>query len=249
LATVYAIRNQLCWKNMVTNLRFVVLTLCSAFIIASRSQAQFEGSVVSKNTTTDEMGRPQEFVMTMWIKKDMVRIETKGGSNPGSTMLYRTDMRKIYMVNDEEKTYFEISQDEKAEQLYSAGGNVAKFTTKKTGKVKTIAGYQCEQYIIKRGNEVTDLWGTKKLSHLVNAISKALGQEQAGMVEGAVNELMKKGVYPLRSSTKVDGNLIEAQEVTSVETKTLDIALFTLPADYKKQKTVDMMQGIQDSKK
>ena len=195
------------------------------------------------------MGKPQEYVMTMWIKKDMMRIETKGDASAGSTMLYRSDIRKIYMVNREEKTYFEISQDEKPEELYGAGGSAAKFTTRKTGKMKTIAGYPCEQFIIKRGNEATELWGTKKLSHLVKAMSKALGQEQAAVTEGAANELMKKGVYPLLSTTTLDGVIIESQEVTNIEMKLLDNALFNLPDDFKRQKTVEMMQGVQDVKK
>jgi len=237
------------WESAVDNSRQVVATLCMAFLIASRATAQFEGIVVSKNITTDEMGKPQEFIMTMWIKKDMVKIETSGGTLPSSTMVYRSDFRKIWMLNPEEKTYFEISRDDAAEEVHGGGGTKARFTTKKTGKSKSIAGYPCEQFIIRRGSEETELWGTRKLTHLVTAISKAFGQEHTSVAEGATNEVMKMGIYPMYSSTKVDGFLIESQEVTQVETKMLDSSLFALPADYKKQKTVDMMQGPQDEKK
>jgi len=233
-------------KLAVDHFRLVIETLCIAFLIATRAHAQqFEGIVESKNVTTDEMGRPQEFVMTMWIKKDMVRIETKGGAMPGSTMIYRTDLRKIWMLNTEDKSYFEISQEEKAQEVVGTGGTTAKYSIRKTGKTKTIAGYPCEQFIIKRNSEETQLWGTKKLAHLVSAISKALGQEQTTVAEGPTNEMMKIGVYPMLSMTKVDGNVIESQEITKVETKSLDANLFSLPASYKKQKIVDMMQGVQ----
>jgi hypothetical protein len=211
--------------------------------------AQFEGIVQSKNVTTDELGRPQTFIMTMWVKKDMVRIETKGGATPSSTMLYRTDMKKIFMLNEEEKSYFEISQEEKAEEVFASGGTTAKYAIKKTGKKKTIAGHPCEEFLITRNTEETRLWGTRKLAHLVTAISKALGQEHASVAEGATNEVMKMGIYPMASSTKLEGKIIESQEVTLVEAKPLDASLFTLPAAYKKQKAFDMMQGVQEEKK
>ncbi len=230
--------------------------VCLASLIVTRAHSQFEGIVESKNITTDEMGKPQEFIMTMWVKKEMVRIETKSASVPGSTMIYRTDMKKIFMLNDAEKSYFEISQEEKPQEVFASGrrldslsGTTAKYSIKKTGKKKNIAGYPCEEFLIKRNTEETQLWGTKKLAHLVSAISKALGQEHESLVEGAANEVMKQGIYPMASSTKLDGNVIESQEVTRVETKSLDANLFTLPAGYKKQKTFDMMQPAQEEKK
>lgn len=219
------------------------------FFFVLPAKAQFEGIIESKNITTDGMGRPQEFIMTMWIKQNMVKIETSGGSLPGSTMIYRTDKRKIWMLNDEEKTYFEIPQDEKAQEVYSPGGAPAKYTIKKTSSTKTIAGYACQQFIIRRGSEETQIWGTKKLNHLVNAISKALGQEHTDAAEGATHEVMKMGMYPMMSVTKIGGNLIESQEVTRIEVKTLEASLFELPAGFTKQKSLDMMQGIQNGKK
>ncbi len=225
--------------------RFRSPGLVLAVLIASTGYSQFEGIVETKNITTDEIGKAQEFVMTMWIKKDMVRIETKGGTLPGSTMIYRTDQKKIYMVNDEEKTFFEISQDEKAQEIFGVGGTSEKYSVKKTGKKKMIAGYPCDQFIIKRNNEVTELWGTKKLGQLVKAISKAMGQEHTNVAEGATNEVMKMGIYPMLSATKLEGNLIESQEVTRIEIKPLDAALFNLPTGYKKQKSVEMMDDLQ----
>ncbi len=230
---------------VVRSFRLKAVVLFFVLLIADQTYAQFEGIVETKNITTDEMGKAQEFIMTMWIKKDMVRIETKGGAVPGSTMIYRTDQKKIYMVNDDDKTFFEISQDEKAQEIFGVGGTSAKYSVKKTGKRKVIAGYSCQQFIIKRNTEVTELWGTKKLGQLVRAISKAMGQEHTNVAEGATNEVMKMGIYPMLSVTKLDGNLIESQEVTRIETKSLEGTLFNLPDGYKRQKSVDMMEGMQ----
>ena len=228
-------------------LRHAIAVFWSAAVLTAEASAQFEGIVESKNLTTDETGKPQEFVMTMWIKKDMVRIETRGGTMPGSTMIYRTDKHKIWMLNDEEKTYFEISQDEKPEEIFG-GGSAEKYVVKRTGKTKTIAGYPCEQFLIKRSSEVTEVWGTKKLGFLASAITKALGQEHFAVTEGPTAEMMKRGIYPLASATKVEGSVIESQEVTRIEAKVLDESLFTLPPEYTKQKSVDMMQGIDQQK-
>lgn len=230
-------------------LRRTTAVVLAALVVAARTNAQFEGIIESKNVTTDQMGKPQQFVMTMWIKKDMVRIETSGLPMPGSIMIYRTDQKRIYMVNPDEKSYFEISQDEKPQELYARGGSEAKYSVKRTGKTKTIAGYPCEQFIIKREDESTELWGTKKLPHVVSTLSKALGQDHVDVADGAVNEVMKMGIYPMSSATKVGGILIERQEVTKIETKSLDQSVFSIPAGYSKQKSIDMMNGVQDLKK
>lgn len=228
--------------------RVALAAIVAAFVLATRAYAQFEGIVESKNTTIDELGRPQEFIMTMWIKKGMVRIETRGASTPTSTMIYRTDLKRIWMLNVDEKSYFEIPQEDRGEELYSPGSGSG-YSVKRTGKKRTIAGYECEQFIIKRETEETELWGTKKLGHLVSTLSAALGGDQMNAGEGAVAEVMKRGIYPLRSATKVDGQLIESQEVTRIEAKALDPGLFTLPADFKKMKTVDMMQETPEEKR
>jgi hypothetical protein len=234
--------------GIIQGCRVGIATIVAAFVFATRAYAQFEGIVESKNTTIDELGRPQEFVMTMWIKNGMVRIETRGASTPTSTMIYRTDLKKIWMLNEDEKSYFEILQEGKGEEVYSPRSG-AGYSVKRTGKKRTIAGYECEQFIIKRETEETELWGTKKLGHLVSTLSAALGGDQMNAGEGAVAEVMKRGIYPLRSTTKVEGQLIESQEVTRIEAKTLDPSLFTLPADFKKMKTVDMMQETPEEKR
>ncbi|MBX2989853.1 MAG: DUF4412 domain-containing protein [Bacteroidetes bacterium] len=228
--------------------KMLVGAVFAAFVIAARANAQFEGVVESKNTSTNEFGQPHEFVMTMWIKKDMVKIETRSETF-GSTMIYRTDKRRIWMLNADDKSYFEISQDEKPQEMIAPGGTTAKYSIKRTGKTKTIAGYKSEQFIIKRETEQTELWGTKSLSQLVTTLSKALGQEHAEATEGATAEVMKMGIYPLASATKIDGVLAESQEVTRIEQKKLDPLIFELPAGYKKQKSVEFFDPAGGEKK
>lgn len=234
--------------GVLINARAFAVILWSAVVFASRAFAQFEGIVESQNTTTDELGRPQSFVMTMWIKNDMVRIETKGASTPNSIMIYRTDLKKIWVLSEDERSYYEISRNYQEADVNPPGSTDGSYSIKRTGKKKTIAGYECEQFIIKRENEETEIWGTKKLSHLVSTLSKALGADATNGAEGAITEVMKRGIYPLRSVTRVEGQLIESQEVTRIEPKALNTDLFSLPAGFKKQKGPELMQESRDER-
>lgn len=237
------------FRSAASTLRRSTAVMMATLVVAARTQGQFEGIIESTNVTTDQMGTPQQFVMTMWIKKDMVRIETSGLPSPGSIMIYRTDQKRIYMINPDEKSYFEISQEEKPQELYAQGSGGGKYSVKRTGKTKNIAGYPCEQFLIKRGEESTELWGTKRLPHVVTTLSQALGQGQAQAADGAVNEVMKLGIFPMLSATKIGGILIERQEVTKVEARSLDLSIFSIPSGYTKQKSIDLMNGMQDLRK
>ncbi|MEK9136807.1 MAG: hypothetical protein AAB393_06760, partial [Bacteroidota bacterium] len=94
------------------------LVLFLTLYVCASAQAQFEGTIESKNLTTDETGSPQQFTMTMYVKNGMVKIHNSAiGTSPSSTMIYRNDKKVVWMLNEEERTYFEIRQDDKAEQL------------------------------------------------------------------------------------------------------------------------------------
>jgi len=221
------------------------LTVCFLMSVVE-ANAQFEGIVVSKNLTTDETGAVLEYVMTMWIRQDMVKIETKSdGSLPTATMIYRNDKHVIWLLNEDERSYVEMRQDENDQHIRPPGvpGGEEKYSIKKTGKKKTILGYPCEQVVISRAGVHTELWGTTKLGSLFHAISKGLGEEHAEVANGWTDEVMKMGMYPLSSATRVDGRVMESQEVTKIETGSIPINMFELPPDYRKQKVDEMFEG------
>jgi hypothetical protein len=216
---------------------FPMLCACSLLLLQT-STAQFEGIVESKNLTTDETGKIQKFVMTMWIKVDMVRIEnTATGSTPASTMIYRNDKKLVWMVNDEDKTFFEIAQAESEDQGLARPENDGgkSYRLVKTGKEKKILGYPCTQIILKYPDQQTTIWATRGLGDLSRAIAKALGEEHAESTGRWTNELTRMGMFPLASSTKINGNVVEAQEVTRIQRKTLGLEKFELPSGYRKQ--------------
>ncbi len=219
----------------------VILSLvffwCNAF-----AQPKFEGVIETKNTTIDEYGTLQQFTMTMYVKQDMVMIRNSPlGSTPASVMIYRGDKNVVWMLDEESKSYFEIRQDDKPKQVYSPSGKNNKGpAVRKTGKRKQVAGFACDQIIIKDDNVMTELWATKALGNLFGTISKILGGE--GINQGWENKVMRMGYYPLIASTKVEGKVMESQEATNIEKRSLTQELFELPEGFKKQSSDEILK-------
>lgn len=220
------------------------LVIIVQVIVSAVATAQFEGIVESKNLTTDETGEPREFVMTMLVKKDMIKIQTSSvGSTPASTMIYRSDRHLVWMLNDDDETFFEIPQESSIERIQTPQQEDITHKPIRTGKVKKILGYSCSQIVFKRPGEETNIWATKDLGNLFHAISKALGEEPTETLNDWTNELTKMGFFPLVSSTKIDGVVVEAQEVTKIEKKVLSENLFDLPPGYRRQRLDEIMKG------
>jgi hypothetical protein len=204
-------------------------------------RAQFEGVIESSNVTTDETGAEQHYVMTMWIKGAMAKItNTATPTTPASTMIYRSDLRVIRMLNDENKTYFEVPQGKSKDENSAEAGEPA--AVKKTGKTKKILGYRCEKFLIVQGEMETEIWGTKELKGLSASLAKALGEESAGQGAAWNDELTKLGIYPLVANTRIEGKVVESQEVVRIEKRPLPDDLFSLPAGYKKQSVGDILK-------
>ncbi len=218
------------------NLLLILLGL-SAFLWSARAGAQFEGIVESRNSTVDELGKTQHFVMTMWIRSDRLKIHnTEMGSTPATTMIYRLDKHLMWILNDEEKSYFEVLR-EGPQQAPPAAPEGEKVRVVRTGKTKKILGYPCERILILRGEESTEIWGTKKLESLAKAISNLVGSEGE---PGWSDELEKLGVFPLSAASKLGGAVVESQEVYKIESREIPDALFEIPPGYIKEKVKEM---------
>jgi hypothetical protein len=190
--------------------------------VAAHAFSQFEGVIESKNLTTDETGAFRRFNMTMWIKKDMARIQTSGEGVPVQTMIYRRDLQTVWVVQYEDKTYFQMSQDDEQAGPPPEESVSDRYSLRKTGKTKKILGYPCEQVLITRGDEKTEIYGTKKLAHVSRAISRALGEDNANAKSGWTNELATMGIFPLFSSTRIGKNTVESQEITRIDARKID---------------------------
>lgn len=214
----------------------------AGLLFASPGHAQFEGVVESKNVTSDMSGAAQRFTMRLWVKKEMVKIEMSAiGSTPASTILYRLDVGRVVMLNDQEKTFFEIPQGDGSQGEQGGIERPVPPTVRRTGKTKKILGYSCDQLFIQSGEAETEYWGTKSLSALASALSRATGTEsQSG--PGWSDDLAKMGYFPLVAVTKLEGKILESSEVTRLELKALPQEAFEIPAGYRKQGARDILQ-------
>ncbi len=219
----------------------MIRLLLILFFTCGTLRAQFEGVIETSNTTTDETGAEQHYVMTMWIKGSMAKItNTATPATPASTMIYRSDLRVIRILNDENKTFFEVPQGTSKDEDSGEGGKPA--AIRKTGKTKKILGYRCDQYVMRQEEMETEIWGTKDLRGLSSALARALGEERAGQGEAWNDELTRLGIYPILANTRIEGKVVESQEVVRIEKRSLPDDLFSLPAGYKKQSVGDILK-------
>jgi len=207
--------------------------------------SQFEGIIESDNITTDETGALVRFVMSIWVKNDMARIQTVyEGDVPGTTMIYRNDRRVVWMLNDDDRTYFEIFHDEQTPPVGRIPDSDADeaLVVKKTGKTKKILGYLCEQIFLLRGDQKTEIWGTKQLGHVSAAMARALGEDTTNIPDEREMEVRRMGMFPLFSSTRIEGNVVESQEVKRIEPVLIPLEMFQLPEGYKRQSVSSEME-------
>jgi hypothetical protein len=233
------------------SVRPVVLASCVLLVLlaAFPCRGQFEGVVETKNLTRDETGQPREYLMTLWIKNDMVKVTNSAiGSTPGTTMIYRNDRRVAWILNDENETYYAIPHEMANEEpgTEQTKPDAVKYSLKRTRKARRILGYPAEQILITQKGQKTEIWGTKKLRNLSMALSNTLGDRESGPGGGWVREIAKMGFYPLRSSTIIRGRVAESQEVTKIERRVLPPELFEVPPTYKEQRADPMLRGLKE---
>ncbi len=202
---------------------------------ALNAQTIFEGIVESRNMTTDEMGEPQHYTMTLLVKGEMVRTEISSfGSNPASVLIYRRDLGLVWVLNDKTKTFFEMRTSD--EGLNQEGGQTrGKSNIRKTGKTKKILGYQCDQLMLRNDDAQTEYWGTKSLSGLATSIARAFGSDPAEPNGGMSDELASLGYFPMIVRTRWEGRTVESSEVTRIGLQALAESLFVLPPDFRKE--------------
>jgi hypothetical protein len=164
------------------------------------------------------------------------------------------------MLIPQSKTYMTMNLREMADKLSEAApkdsaGDFPKVTS--TGKSETIAGYTCQHWLI--GDEQKmDVCMAKGLGffgggqsggifdQLKNlALSAKIKAQIAANPEFA--KFVEGGAFPLKMEQIKDGQSKTILEVSSVEKKSLDDSLFTVPADYRKME-IPGMPGIPANK-
>jgi hypothetical protein len=217
------------------------------------THAQFEGNLQMKMKTY-EGEKSQVASATMHVKQDLLAMDTEG--EEGGKIIFRGDKQVLWIVNDEQQMYLELSLKDKTTKKEQPQAERSKSNVKKTGRTQTILGYECEEWLAEDGNEVTTMWGTTKLGNIYQGIVKAMGgmggPGSADNMPDWQKEIMDKNFFPLKVEVKKNGKTTSSQEITKVEPKALPASMFEPPAGYQKQ-ALDfdiqkMMQQLQQEK-
>jgi hypothetical protein len=202
--------------------------------LSTAPAGSFEGAI-----TANLYAGGQPSILKYAIKGQRARVETNLAQGGTATMLM--PQAKTYMTLD--------LNDEKlkgmAERMgKSPGDQPMKITA--TGKTETIAGHTCEYWVMNNGQQQTEMCFAKGLGFFGGATGPGgvLSQlknlpfgEQAKATLDANPEFARfaaAGAFPLKISQVENGQAKPILEVTNVERKPLDDALFNVPADYKK---------------
>ena len=205
-------------STMLASIALVLLPL----VLPSQLRTQtFEG-VIEFTATSTEGTVP----ITYMVKGNNVRVETEG--RPGMKAVFLIDVKanKSVMIVDAMKMYMETPQ--------SATGDSAqpKSEITKTGKTQKILGYDCEEFLVKEGEQESDVWVTKELGAF--ELFRMGGNRQRSNAEAWQKAIGGKGGFPLLAVTKTAGKDLSSLKATKVEKKSLDDSMFKIPDGYQK---------------
>jgi hypothetical protein len=190
------------------------------------SKKPFEGEITMH--TTAAVGPAHDLVLK--AKADKLRFDMKGTTGEETHGLYDPEANKVTVFLDSQKAYMDMDFSSGAAAKPNIDPKSA--SAKKTGKSETIAGMSCDDYSVEDG--------TGKRTEVCLASGLVyfdIGSLRPGgsVPSLAALEFKAKKLFPLKSvEYDATGKETTRMEVTKIERKTLDGALFVVPADYKK---------------
>jgi hypothetical protein len=189
---------------------------------------------------------------TQYVSADKVR--TSDGQND-TIMEYGTG--KMIMVDHKKKEYYETSLDEMLAMfdnlnkqmegnpfLQKMMGEMTEVTVQPGGGSKTIAGYQCNQYLMSMGDTLSfDLWAAPDLQTPIqyydaNKLRYAAMGPMGQKFEKMYDEMKKIKGFPLGIGIKIKMmgmNNETVSEATEVKKGPIPPAAFAIPTGYKKK--------------
>lgn len=195
-------------------IRSALLLAFTATTLAA--QSSFEGSITMSLTGDD--GRKTE--MSYLAKNGKLRVEMPGGRGAG---IIDAAAKKMLIVMTAQKMYLEMDLAG-AQAAATRGANPPKVV--RTGKTETIAGYKCEHIEVTGDDGVmNDVCGASGIG--------TFAVPSMGRGGPPPSEAWQKGMgdmFPLKVQRA--GKLVI--EVTKIEKKSLDDALFSVPSDFTK---------------
>ena len=218
--------------------------------------AAFEGTVTAKM-----FGEKQPMEIRYAIKGARTRFEatlSEGGSQMG-VMLFDMSSGEQTTLIPQSKTYMTVNWREMAEEMTKyagkdkdASGDFPKVTS--TGKTETVAGIPCQHWLV-GDKQDTDMCLANGMGYFGfsgqsggvfdKLKSLAMGEKIKAQLNANPEfaKFVEGGAFPLKVAKVENGQSKTIMEVTSIERKSLDDSLFTVPADYKKMEIPGMPTG------
>jgi hypothetical protein len=195
------------------------------------AQASFEGAVSLTFSKSDGTPVPMSYLM----KEGKIRTDVTGQRGEQMGMVIDHANQKMTMIMPAQRMYIESAITGKVSPGAARSGASTKSIVR-TGRTETIAGYQCEHITVTEDDgSIIDACVTSELGAFAMALGG--GAFSAPQQPGWASQLGT--VFPLR--VKRGDKVI--MEVTKVEKKTLDRALFEAPPDFRKL-DVPMVPGM-----
>lgn len=189
----------------------LVLLLAAAPPVSAHAQRPFEGYIAQK--LMGDKGESQ--TMETWVKGPRMRVDMNAGNRTMSSIVDRSTGKMMILI-PKSKMYLEQQMPD------VEGDGEGEATVTRTGRRDVVAGHRCEIIQVKdaKGN-VSEVCGATGLG---NAMMTRPGQKTPAWMRGM------KGFFPLRVS---DGKGKVVLEVTRVEAKQVDDAMFAPPAGFR----------------
>ncbi len=184
--------------------------------------SDFEGEVTLR--TTRAGGAAQDMIVK--AKGDKLRFDTTTNGQSASA-LFDPQANKVVLVMDAQKAYMDMDFS-----APSAAPNTdpTSSAVDKTGKHETVAGLDCENWIVKDpSGKRTEVCIAQGLAFFdIDALRHGGGASWN-------KELREKKYFPLRSvEFDAAGKEISRTEASKIEKKPLDATLFDVPKGYTK---------------
>jgi len=217
-----------------------LLTVVPALLVLSPMAAQAQGF---EGTVTYRIQAEKGMEMRQQIKGDKVRTEMDAGGREG-VMLMDGGEGTMTMIMPSEKMYMVMDLKNGMGRPDAQPNEVPKIT--KVGTSETIAGRACDNYLVGEKQDM-EVCAAKGLGFFMSGGGPGMGRNPMGRVpnlrDAAIMRDFKDGFFPLKLSRVAGGKREVVMEVTRIEPKTLDAALFQVPTGYQKMTMPAGMPG------
>jgi len=190
----------------------------------------FEGEITMRTSSAARKAPPD---VTFLTKGNKLLIDAPGPKGEKTHVIFETGAKKMTVVIDAQKMFMEMDVPN-FQTAAHGGAPSAQAQVTKTGTHDRVAGYDCEIWDIKEPS------GKRAQACIAQGIPFVdfanMGPPGSqGNTSPWMQELHDKRLFPLRVvEMDPEGKERSRMEVTKIEKKKLDDALFAVPAGYKK---------------